>query len=127
MKYIKIDPKNRRRSRICRRSRTGITQSLISLAKTHSFALIMFAAITAIAAAGINDVVETSSQKELQMAQESIKRAAVSCYAVEGIYPESYEYIKENYGIIVNNSKYIVHYEIFASNIMPEITVIPVT
>lgn len=125
MKYIKINPKNRRCSRSCSRSRTGIARSLISLAKTHAFAIIMFAAIAAIAAAGINDAAESSSEKELQMAQESIKRAAVSCYAIEGRYPESYEYIKENYGITVDDSKYIVHYEIFASNIMPEITVIP--
>ena len=60
------------------------------------------------------------------MAQDSIRRAVVSCYAIEGRYPDTYEYLAENYGLTVDEKKYTVHYEIFASNIMPEITVTPV-
>lgn len=57
-------------------------------------------------------------------AENAVKRAVLTCYALEGAYPESYDYLSENYGISVNTDRYIVHYEIFASNIMPDIAVI---
>jgi hypothetical protein len=51
-------------------------------------------------------------------------RAAVHSYAITGQYPENLVYITQNYGIHVDRSKYVVHYEIIASNILPNITVI---
>ena len=54
----------------------------------------------------------------------SIRKAAVSIYAMEGAYPATYEDLKAQSGIAVDEEKYIVQYEIFASNIMPEITVL---
>lgn len=57
---------------------------------------------------------------------QGVRRAAVSCYAVEGAYPESYEYLKEHYGAMVDEENYAVFYEVFASNIMPDITVIQI-
>lgn len=45
------------------------------------------------------------------------------CYAIEGQYPESVAYLEENYGLRIDHDRYIVHYDIFADNIMPEITV----
>ena len=53
-------------------------------------------------------------------------RACIQCYAIEGRYPPSVEYLEENYGIQIDHDKYNVFYDGFASNIMPEITVIPV-
>ena len=55
--------------------------------------------------------------------EEAVRRAAVSCYTEEGVYPPNMQYIVDNYGVIVDNSKYTVHYTIFAQNIMPDITV----
>ena len=60
------------------------------------------------------------------LAEQAVRRAAVSCYAVEGAYPESYEYLKEHYGAMVDEENYAVFYEVFASNIMPDITVIQI-
>lgn len=93
--------------------------------RSQGMALILFIIVAAAVFAGVGNVSQKSSDEELKMAQDSIRRAVVSCYAIEGRYPDTYEYLKENYGITVDESKYIVHYEIFASNIMPEITVIP--
>lgn len=56
--------------------------------------------------------------------EESIRRAAVACYAAEGIYPPSVEYLQAHYGIQVDESRYAVFYEVFGSNLMPEITVV---
>lgn len=57
--------------------------------------------------------------------KNAIARATVQCYAIEGRYPPSVEYLEEHYGIQIDRSRYYVFYEGFASNIMPDITVIP--
>lgn len=56
--------------------------------------------------------------------EQALRRACVSCYAVEGIYPPDLDYLKEHYGIQVDDSKYAVIYDAFAENLMPDITVI---
>ncbi len=59
--------------------------------------------------------------------EQAIKHAVVQCYALEGMYPPDMDYIREAYGVRIDKQKYIVHYEIFASNIYPSITVIEKT
>lgn len=56
---------------------------------------------------------------------KAIRQASVQCYAIEGRYPPSVEYLEENYGIQIDRERYNVFYSGFASNIMPDITVIP--
>ena len=55
--------------------------------------------------------------------KNAIRRGALQCYAVEGIYPPTLEYLEENYGLQVNSRDFYIRYDIFASNIAPEITV----
>lgn len=59
-----------------------------------------------------------------RMAEDNLRRAVVSCYALEGRYPPDVKYLQEQYGLQLNEEKYIVHYEVFAENIMPDITVL---
>ena len=56
--------------------------------------------------------------------EDAIRRTAVSCYAAEGTYPPSLEYMKEHYGIQFDEEKYMVDYQVIASNLMPDITVL---
>ena len=67
---------------------------------------------------------ESSRAEGLRILEDSIRHAVVKNYAVEGRYPESIAYIEENFGINIDWTKYIVHYRIFASNILPEVSVI---
>lgn len=62
-------------------------------------------------------------QRRIQQ-EESIRRGAVTCYAVEGIYPPDLDYLRQHYGLQVDEKHYDVFYEVFASNIMPDITVV---
>jgi hypothetical protein len=48
----------------------------------------------------------------------------VSCYALEGQYPPDIAYLQEQYGLQIDMDRYMVHYEVFAENIMPDITVL---
>jgi hypothetical protein len=56
--------------------------------------------------------------------EQALQRCAVTCYATEGFYPPDVEYMKEHYGIRIDESKYLVRYEVFAENLMPDITVL---
>lgn len=68
---------------------------------------------------------ESSGRDEaLRVLEEGIQRAVVQCYVVEGRYPDSIAYIEERYGVYIDKSRYVVHYKVIASNVMPEITVL---
>lgn len=87
-------------------------------------AVLLFAIVFGAVEIGLSGASSGVGDEGVRVAEEAIARGAVSCYAIEGAYPESYDYLRENYGIAVNEDKYIVHYTVFASNIMPEITVV---
>ena len=68
---------------------------------------------------------EVSSRAEgIRLLEEGVMRAAVQCYAIEGVYPESIKYVEDRYGIYIDRTRYAVHYRIFASNFLPDITVL---
>ena len=55
---------------------------------------------------------------------DAIRKAAVACYAAEGAYPPTLGYLQEHYGLQIDEDRYAVFYEIFAQNMMPDITVL---
>lgn len=56
--------------------------------------------------------------------RDAVVRSTVQCYAVEGVYPPNLAYLEEHYGLRVNQDTFIVSYDIFASNQMPDIRVL---
>lgn len=58
--------------------------------------------------------------------RRAVTRASVQCYAIEGRYPPSVEYLEENYGVRIDRDRYNVFYNGFASNVMPEIVINPI-
>ena len=68
-----------------------------------------------------------SKDLEIQMeqsARQNVLRAAIQCCAIEGAYPPNVEYLEENYGLLLDHDRYIISYELFASNILPEVEII---
>lgn len=65
--------------------------------------------------------VRTESRASIRQA---VIHAAAVCYGVEGAYPQSLAYLEENYGLTVNHRDFIVVYEAFASNRMPQVQVL---
>lgn len=57
--------------------------------------------------------------------QNAVTRSVTRCYAEEGSYPETLDYLKEHYGLTYDESRYYVDYQPLGSNIMPDITIIP--
>ena len=60
--------------------------------------------------------------------EENLRRALendiTACYAMEGRYPDSLAYLKENYGLLYNDKLFYVDYQVTGSNIRPVVTVI---
>lgn len=85
---------------------------------------VLFIAAAVFIITGVQQAARQERQEEKRLAEESIRRGVITCYALEGVYPPCYEYLEENYGIQIDEEKFTVFYEIFASNIMPDITVV---
>ena len=73
---------------------------------------------------GLKNVTEEVSEQGRTKLEDAVRRAAVACYAAEGAYPPDVTYMIEHYELSVDESRYIVHYDIFAENLMPDITVL---
>ena len=56
--------------------------------------------------------------------ETALRRAAAACYAAEGIYPPTVAYLQEHYGVQIEEDRYLVFYDVFANNLMPDITVL---
>lgn len=74
---------------------------------------------------GVNNITSAAEKERLRAAESAVTKAAVQCYALEGQYPPSIAYMRENYGLSVDEELYIIHYEVVASNLMPNISVLP--
>ena len=74
--------------------------------------------------ASVNNLDNGKREEGKEQLEQALKRCAVTCYATEGIYPPDVEYMKEHYGIQIDEELYLVRYEIFAENLMPDITVV---
>ena len=60
----------------------------------------------------------------IEQLEQAVRRGAVACYAAEGIYPPTLEYLEQHYGIQVDRTRYRVIYDVYASNRMPDVTVL---
>jgi hypothetical protein len=74
--------------------------------------------------AATDNLKEGSREEEKKQLEEAIRKTVVACYATEGVYPPDLAYVKEHYGLQINEERYLVVYDIFAENLMPEITVL---
>ena len=90
-------------------------------------AVAVFALVLGLLYAGIGNTATRSKDEGRERLEDAVRRAVVQCYAIEGMYPPDIDYLKDNYGLVVNEKEYIVDYQIFASNIMPSITILEKT
>lgn len=86
--------------------------------------LVVFAAVVTGFTFGVMWFSGKADTEGTETLRSAIRRASVQCYAIEGRYPPSVQYLEDNYGILIDRERYHVFYNGFASNVMPEITVI---
>ena len=71
----------------------------------------------------INGIANKNNGRELRIVRDAVKNAALTCYAVEGVYPDDLDYLREHYNLSYNEERFQVFYEPLASNLMPSIKV----
>lgn len=72
----------------------------------------------------LTSVSETTLQKQQESLETALYRSVIQCYALEGTYPPSLEYIETHYGLFYDKDLFFIDYRPIGSNIMPDITII---
>jgi hypothetical protein len=85
------------------------------------FTLLSFLFVTV-----FNTIFQKTANQEAAFIENTLKRAAITCFAIEGRYPPSLDYLVDHYGIRFSRERYIISYSAFASNILPDIAVLRV-
>lgn len=94
-----------------------------SVAKAIAAIVVVIACVVAIIFAFMKLAPEVSSQGTVSL-KHAIVQSANQCYAIEGSYPYSLEYLENNYGLVVNHDDYSITYEVFADNVAPSVVVV---
>ena len=86
--------------------------------------ILVFLAIALLFFQGISSVSSGTRKRQKESLENAITRSITHCYAVEGSYPASLEYLKENYGLTYDENLFFVDYQTIGSNILPDVTII---
>lgn len=73
---------------------------------------------------GVSNLSQGSAEEDKQQLETALRRASAACYAAEGIYPPDLAYLEEHYGLRIDKERYTVMYEVYGSNLMPDITIL---
>ena len=73
--------------------------------------------------AGMSNASEHAAEEQLKTMKNMAMRACIQCYALEGGFPPSLEYL-QNYGFVLDESRYHYMYTIVGANIMPTLEII---
>ena len=68
--------------------------------------LFMFMGILVMLYYGFSTADSGLSREDAQRAKEAIQKAALECYSIEGAYPQSLEYLKQHYGLYIQEDAY---------------------
>jgi len=85
--------------------------------------VLLIVAVLALAVVLVNRIGTRQGSAETEIVRDAVKNAALTCYAVEGAYPDSVEYLREHYQLAYDEERYVIMYEAVASNMIPEIRV----
>ena len=88
--------------------------------------MLVFGLMIAMLMYGASTVNNASESEKMSELEDSVRRAAILCYAVEGRYPDSAEELRQHYGLNYDQNKYIVQLDSFASNLLPDIRILTI-
>lgn len=91
----------------------------------YLLSFIIFLLVVILFLFSVKAIAGRTDEDRLNALTDTVKRASIQCYAIEGRYPPSVEYLEEHYGVVIDHNQYYVFYDGWASNIMPDITILP--
>lgn len=84
----------------------------------------IFFAVLVLFTEGLSSLSDSTKRRQKESLENAIVRSTTYCYTVEGAYPESLDYLKDNYGLTYDEDAFYVDYRVIGSNILPDITII---
>ena len=84
-----------------------------------AFLLLLFLALS-----GLQEISDKTSDSQRESLEHAIERSIAHCYALEGTYPPSLDYIKEHYGLTYDEDRFFVDYQPIGANMLPDVTII---
>lgn len=87
------------------------------------FKLLLIALVLVLCVMLVGYIDRTDHSAESELVRKAVKEAVITCYAVEGAYPDDVEYLRKYYHLSYNDDLYLVTIESFASNHLPDIYV----
>ncbi len=91
---------------------------------TSVLAVIIFCAVVVWFAAAVGSAGGATRAGQLEAVRKSVENGITLCYSIEGAYPESLDYLTENYGLNYDSQRYVIHYDCFAANVRPSVTIV---
>ena len=91
--------------------------------RTLMITLIVLSLLVSGAVMVLGYVEQTSEDAQIGMVRNAVRNAVLTCYAVEGAYPQDVEYLIDNYGLAYDQNRFFISYDAFASNVFPDIRV----
>lgn len=85
--------------------------------------VLIFGAILLWLMLGLSRAESVSADQRLKAVKQSVTNGVVLCYSVEGYYPDSIQYLKDNYGVDYDDTRYLVHYRYVSGDIPPTVMV----
>ena len=84
---------------------------------------LLFLGILLLFVFGFQSAASFNKRNEQQQITETIQKLTLKCYSIEGRYPTSIAYLKEHYGLLIDEEEYRVNYHYEGANIAPHIDV----
>ena len=93
------------------------------MSRRDFFKLAVIAAVLAAAVLLFLRIDRSRGSREMELVEQAVREAALTCYAVEGAYPADLQYLRTQYRLAYDENRYMVFYEAWGENVMPDITV----
>ncbi len=92
--------------------------------KTSYIGIIVFIAVICVFLSAINYTADAATTRNEQALRNAISKDIVHCYAQNGYYPPSLDYIQKKYGLKYNTDEFFIDYQPTGSNMYPSVTII---
>ena len=93
------------------------------MSRQDIFKLLLFAAVLVLCVMLVEKIDRSDRSAESEIVRKAVREAVITCYAVEGAYPDDVDYLRKYYHLSYNDDQYLVTIDTFASNRLPDIYV----
>ena len=96
----------------------------VRIARKIHLTFIVFAVTIVLVLLGLSSIAGKADKSRKESLELALQKDIMHCYAIEGTYPPSLDYIAEHYGLVYDEDAFFVDYQANGANLMPDVTII---